>query len=123
MRSDWSRRASKLTTAYANRTLLVELETAGQLVLSGAWEPQVTFKQLVRIMLEADLQLAHREAHGRSYVPVQGLGIPERGDGRRPLDAEHAIETGPLSETPPADLTSEGMPAADAGRSALGPGV
>lgn len=33
------------------------------------WASKVTFKELVRLMVEADLELARREAHGRSYVP------------------------------------------------------
>jgi len=31
------------------------------------WEPRVRFKELVRIMVEADLELARREAHGLTY--------------------------------------------------------
>ncbi len=31
------------------------------------WEPKVTFEELVRIMVEADLELARREAHGMTY--------------------------------------------------------
>jgi GDPmannose 4,6-dehydratase len=32
-----------------------------------AWEPEVNFKELVRIMVEADLELARREAHMNNY--------------------------------------------------------
>ena len=32
-----------------------------------AWEPKVSFKELVRIMVEADLELARREAHMNNY--------------------------------------------------------
>lgn len=32
-----------------------------------AWEPEVSFKELVRIMVEADLELARREAHMNNY--------------------------------------------------------
>ena len=32
------------------------------------WEPSVTFKELVRLMVEADLELAEREAHARRFV-------------------------------------------------------
>ncbi|MGD2124204.1 MAG: GDP-mannose 4,6-dehydratase [Gemmatimonadota bacterium] len=31
------------------------------------WEPRVGFKELVRIMVEADLELAQREAHGKEF--------------------------------------------------------
>jgi GDPmannose 4,6-dehydratase len=31
------------------------------------WKPKVRFKELVRIMVEADLELAKREAHARTY--------------------------------------------------------
>ena len=31
------------------------------------WKPKVAFKDLVRIMVEADLELAKREAHMKSY--------------------------------------------------------
>jgi GDPmannose 4,6-dehydratase len=31
------------------------------------WKPKVRFKDLVRIMVEADLELAKREAHARTY--------------------------------------------------------
>ena len=31
------------------------------------WRPKVTFKELVRIMVEADLELAEREAHARRF--------------------------------------------------------
>jgi GDPmannose 4,6-dehydratase len=31
------------------------------------WKPKVRFKDLVRIMVEADLELAKREAHMNSY--------------------------------------------------------
>jgi len=31
------------------------------------WEPKVKFKELVRIMVDADLELAKREAHGAQY--------------------------------------------------------
>lgn len=43
LRSDWSRRSPRLTAVYTQRKLQVELETAGQLVLSGLWDPQVKF--------------------------------------------------------------------------------
>ena len=33
------------------------------------WKPKVAFKDLVRIMLEADLELAKREAHMKNYRP------------------------------------------------------
>jgi GDPmannose 4,6-dehydratase len=33
------------------------------------WRPQVSFQELVRIMVEADLEIARREAHGRTYLP------------------------------------------------------
>lgn len=33
------------------------------------WQPQVTLAELVGIMMEADLDQASREAHGRTYVP------------------------------------------------------
>lgn len=32
------------------------------------WEPRVKFKELVRIMVDADLELASREAHGALYL-------------------------------------------------------
>ena len=32
------------------------------------WEPRVTFAELVHIMVEADLELARREAHGMTYA-------------------------------------------------------
>ena len=35
------------------------------------WKPKVTFKQLVRIMVEADLELAKREAHMNNYQGQQ----------------------------------------------------
>src|SRR5262245_65914959 len=31
------------------------------------WQPEVSFKELVRIMVEADLELARREAHMNNY--------------------------------------------------------
>jgi GDPmannose 4,6-dehydratase len=31
------------------------------------WKPKVSFKELVRIMVEADLELAKREAHMNNY--------------------------------------------------------
>ncbi len=34
------------------------------------WQPQVTFQDLVRIMMDADIELAEREAHERTYVPA-----------------------------------------------------
>ena len=34
------------------------------------WKPKVTFKNLVRIMVEADLELARREAHTNDY-PIE----------------------------------------------------
>ena len=43
------------------------------------WRPRVGFKELVKIMVEADLELAHREAHERTYVPGSG-GDALRGD-------------------------------------------
>ena len=33
------------------------------------WEPKVKFKELVQIMVESDLELAKREAHGANYQP------------------------------------------------------
>jgi GDPmannose 4,6-dehydratase len=33
------------------------------------WEPKVRFRELVRLMVEADLELARREAHGAAYAP------------------------------------------------------
>ena len=33
------------------------------------WTPTVTFRELVRIMMDADLELASREAHEATYVP------------------------------------------------------
>lgn len=35
------------------------------------WQPKVKFKELVRIMVEADLELAKREAHLESYPSTQ----------------------------------------------------
>jgi len=32
------------------------------------WKPTVTFKELVRLMVDADLELAEREAHAKTYV-------------------------------------------------------
>ena len=32
------------------------------------WKPKVTFKELVRLMVEADLELAEREAHAKRFV-------------------------------------------------------
>lgn len=32
------------------------------------WEPSVTFRELVRIMVDADLEVARREAHGMTYA-------------------------------------------------------
>jgi GDPmannose 4,6-dehydratase len=46
-----------------------------------AWEPKVSFKELVRIMVEADLELAKREAHMNNYRgerPETGVGNGER---------------------------------------------
>lgn len=34
------------------------------------WEPRISFPDLVRIMVQADLELARREAHGRTYEPA-----------------------------------------------------
>jgi len=34
------------------------------------WKPTVTFKELVRLMVEADLELAEREAHAKEFVPA-----------------------------------------------------
>jgi GDPmannose 4,6-dehydratase len=31
------------------------------------WEPRVKFEELVRIMVDADLEVASREAHGLTY--------------------------------------------------------
>jgi GDPmannose 4,6-dehydratase len=36
------------------------------------WEPRVKFEELVRIMVDADLEAARREAHGLSYNEVAG---------------------------------------------------
>jgi GDPmannose 4,6-dehydratase len=33
------------------------------------WEPKVTFAELVRIMMDADLESAAREAHGNTFAP------------------------------------------------------
>ncbi len=41
------------------------------------WAPQVTFKELAGIMVEADLELAHREAHGQSYNPSESERLSE----------------------------------------------
>jgi GDPmannose 4,6-dehydratase len=45
------------------------------------WRPKVAFKELVRIMVEADLELAKREAHMNNYRgerPEIGVGNGER---------------------------------------------
>jgi len=50
------------------------------------WEPRVTFKELARIMVEADLEDAHRAAHDAQYVAslrnakaqADGIGRPKR---------------------------------------------
>ena len=36
------------------------------------WQPKVTFQELVRLMVEADLELAEREAHARSFQAKTG---------------------------------------------------
>jgi GDPmannose 4,6-dehydratase len=44
------------------------------------WKPKVGFKELVRIMVEADLELAKREAHMNSYPgkgKVEAEAAPE----------------------------------------------
>jgi GDPmannose 4,6-dehydratase len=41
------------------------------------WTPATTFKDLVRIMVDADLELAEREAHGRGFSPSRA-GAPPR---------------------------------------------
>ena len=35
------------------------------------WAPKVTFRQLVRLMVDADLELAEREAHGQQFTPTR----------------------------------------------------
>lgn len=40
------------------------------------WEAQVRFGELVRIMVQADLELARREAHGRTYDPESSKVAP-----------------------------------------------
>ena len=39
------------------------------------WGPRVTFKELVRIMVEADMELARREKYERSYDPESSLEL------------------------------------------------
>jgi GDPmannose 4,6-dehydratase len=41
------------------------------------WQPRVTFAELVRVMMEADIELARREAHERTYVPSEGASAQE----------------------------------------------
>ncbi len=36
------------------------------------WQPKTTFKELVRLMVEADLELARKEAHLATYQPAYG---------------------------------------------------
>lgn len=48
------------------------------------WEPKVTFQDLVRIMMDADLELAAREAHERTYVPNSDRPAPGAGQRRDP---------------------------------------
>jgi GDPmannose 4,6-dehydratase len=40
------------------------------------WAPRVTFKELARIMVEADLELARREKHNESYMPHESAPAP-----------------------------------------------
>ncbi len=43
------------------------------------WQPRVTFQELVRIMMDADIELAEREAHERTYVPASDRPAPTAG--------------------------------------------
>jgi hypothetical protein len=45
-------------------TLLGDFSKAKKIL---GWKPKVNFKQLVRIMIKADLELAKREAHMNNY--------------------------------------------------------
>jgi GDPmannose 4,6-dehydratase len=46
------------------------------------WEPRVSFKELVRIMVEADLELAKKEAHMNNYrEQVRGQAEIKAGNG------------------------------------------
>jgi GDPmannose 4,6-dehydratase len=45
------------------------------------WKPKVSFKELVRIMVEADLELAKREAHMNNYSEAKVKGVELRVEG------------------------------------------
>jgi GDPmannose 4,6-dehydratase len=47
------------------------------------WAPKVNFKDLVRIMVESDLELAKREAHMNRFVPSIQKSAKPRTTGRR----------------------------------------
>jgi GDPmannose 4,6-dehydratase len=45
------------------------------------WKPKVTFKDLVRIMVESDLELAKKEAHMNNYSEAKVKGVELRVEG------------------------------------------
>jgi GDPmannose 4,6-dehydratase len=56
-----------------------------------AWKPKVSFKELVRIMVEADLELAKREAHMNNYskAKVKGVELRVEGSGTEVTEVNH----------------------------------
>lgn len=53
------------------------------------WKPKVTFKELVRIMVEADLELAKREAHMNNYKDQVKVKVEvEGGNGHKQAKVE-----------------------------------
>ena len=65
---DWERYV-KLDSRYLRPTEVdVLVGDASKARRQLGWKPKVTFKELVRLMVEADLELAEREAHAKRFV-------------------------------------------------------
>jgi GDPmannose 4,6-dehydratase len=58
------------------------------------WKPRVTFKDLVRIMVEADLELAKREAHMNNYRGIKAEVRDKAEDQVDDLVGEVKVEAG-----------------------------
>jgi UDP-glucose 4-epimerase len=59
------------------------------------WKPKVSFKELVRIMVEADLELAKREAHMNNYKDQAEAKVEaEAGNGehREQVEVEKQVQ-------------------------------
>jgi GDPmannose 4,6-dehydratase len=85
---DWERYV-KLDSRYLRPTEVDMLVgDASKARRQLGWKPKVTFKELVRLMVEADLELAEREAHAKRFVkPTPQARRLVRRRARRPATA------------------------------------